>query len=52
MNFHGSGDGCRVRQNYPLMLGHGSSTSKLMDLNGLKVSYFQLKLWALNRHSA
>ena len=38
------GDGPKASQNYPLRLGPGSFGSKLMDLDGLKVSNFQLKI--------
>ena len=41
INIHGSGDGRKASQNYPLRLGPGSFGSKLMDLDGLKVSNFQ-----------
>ena len=44
MDFQGSGDGSKASQNYPLRLGPGSFGSKLMDLDGLKVSNFQLKI--------
>ena len=44
MDFHGSGDGSKASQNYPLRLGPGSFGSKLMDLDGLKVSNFQPKI--------
>ena len=44
ITFHGSGDGRKASQNYPLRLGPGSFGSKLMDLDGLKVSNFQLKI--------
>ena len=39
MNFHWSGDGRKASQNYPLRLGPRSFGSKLMDLDGLKVSH-------------
>ena len=49
-NFLGSGDGHKTSQNYPLRLWSGSFGSKLMDLDGLKVSNFQLKISTLYRH--
>ena len=33
INFHGSGDGGKASQNYPLRLGPRSFGSKLMDLD-------------------
>ena len=44
INFHGSGDGGKASQNDPLRLGPGSFGSKLVDLDGLKVSNFQPKI--------
>ena len=43
-DFHGNGDGGKTSQNDPLRLGPRSFGSKLMDLDGLKVSHFQLKI--------
>ena len=37
---------CKASQNQSLRLGPASFGSKLMDLDGLKVSNFQLKIWA------
>ena len=44
MDFHWSGDGRKTSQNYLLRGGPGSFGSKLMDLDGLKVSNFQPKI--------
>ena len=43
-DFHGNGDGGKTSQNDPLRLGPRSFGSKLMDLDGLKVSHFQLTI--------
>ena len=45
-DFHRNGDGGKTSQNDPLRLGPRSFGSKLMDQDGLKVSNFQLKIWA------
>ena len=39
-DFQGNGDGGKTSQNDPLRLGPGTFGSKLMDLDGLKVSHF------------
>jgi len=39
-DFHGNGDVGKTSQNDPLRLGSRSFGSKLMDLDGLKVSHF------------
>ena len=43
-DFLGNQDGGKTSQNDPQRLGPRSFGSKLMDLNGLKVSHFQLKI--------